>query len=351
MHQKNAIFNFAFYPFLSYNWETLNNKLNFMEQQKIWDVIIIGAGPAGLTAALYGARRAMSVLVLTKDIGGQMAMTNSIENYPGFEEITGPELAEKFHKQAQKWGAAFMFEAVDAINHDAATKNFLVTTEKTVHVAHSVILSFGLEHRHLNVPGEEDYYGKGVTYCATCDGPLYKNKIITVVGGGNSALDAIDYMAKIATKVYGIVRGEKFKGEDVMIDLVSKNANVELIYNTEVKAVKGEKFVKAVEVFNKKTNETKDIEVQGVFVEVGYEANTKLYGHLVDITERGAIIVDKDCNTSLPGFFAAGDVTTLSYKQIITSGGEGCKAALTAFSYVQKQKGSVIIERSDWKKK
>lgn len=322
-----------------------------MEQQKIWDVIVIGAGPAGLTAAIYGARRAMSVLVLTKDIGGQMAMTNSIENYPGFEEITGPELAEKFHKQAEKWGAQFNFEGVEAIDHRKEDNIFLVKSEKQTYEAHAVILSFGLEHRHLNVPGEKEYYAKGITYCATCDGPLFKNKTVTVVGSGNSALDAIDYMSKIATKVYALVRGDKFKGEEVMINLVIKNPKVEIKFNTEITEVFGEKFVKGVKVKNKLSSEISEILLDGVFVEVGYEANTKLYGHLVDITESGAIIVDKDCNTSLPGFFAAGDVTTLSYKQIITSGGEGCKAALTAYSYVQKQKGAIVVERSDWKKK
>jgi len=322
-----------------------------MEDKKIWDVIIIGAGPAGLTAALYGARRSMSVLVLTKDIGGQMAQTNSIENYPGFEEVTGPDLADKFLKQAQKWGAAFMYEAVDAINFDEPTKDFKVTTESATHTAHSVILSFGLEHRHLDVPGEDDYYGKGVTYCATCDGPLFKNKEVCVVGGGNSALDAIDYMSKIATKVHAFVRKPKFKGEEVMIDLVSGYKNVEIHYNTEITEVRGEKFVKSVMTKNNQTNETLEIPLQGVFVEVGYKANTKLYAHLVKTTDQGAIEISNDCSTSLPGFYAAGDVTTLPYKQIITSGGEGCKAVLTAYSYVQKKKGNSVGVKSDWMKK
>lgn len=318
-------------------------------EQKIWDTIIIGAGPAGLTAAIYGARRSMSVLVITKDIGGQMAQTHLIENYPGFEGISGPELAERFHKQAQKWGAQFVFDGADAVEHDKEQNIFKVKTPKETHLAHSVILTFGLEHRHLNVPGEKEFYGKGVTYCATCDGPLFKNKTITVVGGGNSALDAIDYMSKIATKVYALVRGDKFKGEEVMIDLVSKHANVEIIYNTEVTEVKGEKFVTSVGIKNNKTGETSDLPLQGVFVEVGYQPNTALYGHLVETTPQGAVIVDKDCNTSMPGFYAAGDVTTLSYKQIITSGGEGCKAVLTAYTYVQKKKGGSGAVKADRK--
>jgi thioredoxin reductase (NADPH) len=318
-----------------------------VEQNKIWDVIIIGAGPAGLTAAIYGARRSMSVLVLTKDIGGQMAQTHLIENYPGFEGVSGPELADRFHKQAVKWGAEFVFQGADEVIHDKEKNIFEVKTEKTSYFGHSIILTFGLEHRHLNVPGEKDFYGKGVTYCATCDGPLFKGKTITVVGGGNSALDAIDYMSKIATKVYGLVRGDNYKGEEVMVDLVKGHANVELKFNTEVTEVKGEKFVTSIGIKNSKTGEVSDLPVQGVFVEVGYQPNTKLYGHLVETTEQGAIIVDKDCNTSFPGFYAAGDVTTLSYKQIITSGGEGCKAVLTAYTYVQKKKGATGAVKAD----
>lgn len=320
-----------------------------METNKIWDVIIIGAGPAGLTAAIYGSRRSLSTLVITKDIGGQAAMTNSIENYPGFLEVEGPKLMNIFQEQAKKCGAEFVFAGVEKIEQPDKDGLYSVVTPKESYSAHAVILAFGLEHRKLAVPGEDDFYGKGVTYCATCDGPLFKGKTITVVGGGNSALDAIDYMSKIATKVYALVRGEKFKGEEVMVDVVSKLPNVEIRYNTEIAEIKGEKFVQSVIAKNKITSETEEIPLNGVFVEAGYQANTKLYGHLVETTPQGAIIVDKDCNTSRPGFYAAGDVTTLSYKQIITSGGEGCKAVLTAYTYIQKKKGGSGALKADHK--
>lgn len=321
------------------------------KHDKIYDLIIVGAGPAGLTAAIYASRRALSTLVITKDIGGQAAMTNEIENYPGFEHIDGPTLMNNFQKQAEKNGAVFVYDGVTAIEQDETTKNYSVTTAGKKFQGHAVVLAFGLEHRKLEVPGEDDFYGKGITYCATCDGPLFKKKDVCVVGGGNSALDAIEYMSKLATNVHAFVRKDKFKGEQVMVDRVSAIPNVEIHYNTAISEVVGDKFVNKVKLVDTVTQAVSELELQGVFVEIGYMANTKLYGHLVETTEQGAIIVDKDCNTSRPGFFAAGDVTTLSYKQIITSGGEGCKAALTAFSYINKKKGLEVSDKQDWNKK
>ncbi len=310
------------------------------------DLIIIGGGPAGLTAALYAARRNLKTLVITKDIGGQASLTKEIENYPGFDHIDGPTLMSQFQKQAEKWGSEFAYEEATGIEH-MADGSYTVKTTLNSYSTHAVILAFGLEHRHLNVPGEKEFYGKGITYCATCDGPLFKNKDICVVGGGNSALDAIIYMSSLAKTVKAIVRKEKFKGEEVLIDAASKLPNVEILYNTEIAEIMGDKFVSGV-----KLKGGKEIALQGVFVEIGYQPNTKFYGHLVDTTPEGAVIVDKDCNTSRPGFFAAGDVTTLSYKQIITSGGEGCKAALTAYTYIQKKKGmKAETRRTDWTKK
>jgi len=314
---------------------------------KIYDLIIVGAGPAGLTAAIYASRRMLTTLVITKDIGGQAAMTNEIENYPGFEHIDGPTLMNTFQKQAEKNGAVFVYDGVTSIEQDEETKTYTVSTAGKTFQSHSVILAFGLEHRKLDVPGEAEYYGKGITYCATCDGPLFKKKDICVVGGGNSALDAIEYMSKLANNVHAFVRKDKFKGEQIMVDRVSAIPNVEIHFNTAITEVVGDKFVSKVKLIDTITNETSEMDLQGIFVEIGYVANTKLYGHLAETTEQGAIIIDKDCNTSRPGFFAAGDVTTLSYKQIITSGGEGCKAALTAFSYVNKKKGVEVSVKAD----
>lgn len=309
------------------------------------DLIIIGGGPAGLTAAIYAARRNLKTLVITKDIGGQAAQTKEIENYPGFLHVDGTQLMQQFHDQAKQWGTEFVYQSADAVEKNTDdTFNVIVGNDSYQGIA--VILAFGLEHRHLDVPGEKEFYGKGITYCATCDGPLFKAKDVCVIGGGNSALDAIIYMSSIAKSVKAIVRGPRFKGEEVLIEQAITKENVTVLYNTEVAEITGDKFVTGIV-----TKGGDHIPLQGVFVEIGYQPNTAFYGHLVQTTPAGAIIVDADCNTSLPGFFAAGDVTTLSYKQIITSGGEGCKAALTAYTYIQKKKGNDAKAGRDWTKK
>lgn len=274
-------------------------------ENKLYDVIIIGGGPAGLTAALYASRRKLDTLVITKDIGGQAAATNEIENYPGFDFIDGPTLMQNFHKQAEKWGAEFVYSAADKIEQDEETQNFTVKTANGDYMAHAVILAFGLEHRLLNVPGEQEFYGKGVTYCATCDGPLFKDKDVCVVGGGNSALDAIIYMSDIAKSVKAYIRKDKSKGEEVLIDQAKSKENVEFFYNTEITSIEGEVFVNKVNLVNNQTNEEFSHEVQGVFVEIGYKPNIEFYKDLVDITEQGAIIIDDYCATSRPGFFCS----------------------------------------------
>ena len=322
-----------------------------MTDQKIHDLIIIGGGPAGLTAAIYASRRALDTLVLTKDIGGQAAQTTEIENYPGFDSISGPELMNKFHKQAEKYGAKFIFQGVTNISQDETTKIYTITTAKGEYRAYAIILAFGLEHRKLKVPGELEYYGKGVTYCATCDGPFFKNKEICVVGGGSSALDAILYMSKLATKVHSFVRGEAYRGEEILVDEVKYCSNDEIHFKTSFTEIKGESMVKEVIVKDAKTGAEKTMPMQGIFVEIGYQPNITLYKDLVDLSPAETIIVDQDCRTSRPGFFAAGDITTISFKQVISSGGQGCIAALSAYSYIMKQKG---IERkigADWSKK
>ena len=249
------------------NKNNLDNKDN-MNNDQIKDLIIIGAGPAGLTAALYAGRRELSTLVLTKDIGGQAALTNEIENWPGEEAIDGPTLMNKFHKHAEKFGAEFKFQGVNKIEQDTETKTYTVFTEKESFQSHAVILAFGLEHRKIGVPGEKEFIGKGITYCATCDGPFFKGKEVCVVGGGNSALDAIDYMSKIATKVYAYVRKDSFKGEEVMVNGIKQLQNVEIHFNTSITEIHGEQFVNKVSLINNKTKETSEQELQGVFVEI-----------------------------------------------------------------------------------
>lgn len=308
-----------------------------------YDVIIVGGAAAGMTAAIYSSRRAMKTLIVTQDIGGQAATTPDIENYPGFEHIDGIKLMDNFKKQAEKTGTEFVFEEVKEIKKTG--NEFIVKTNTKEFETRSVILAFGLTHRHLGVPGEEEFGGKGVSYCATCDAPLFKQKDVAVVGGGNSALDASLLLSKLAKKVYLVHRRDKFRGEQVLIDRVLAAENIEMVYNSKVKEIKGEMLVKSMVVEDiNDSSKVKEINLQGVFVEIGFQVKGDLVKGLVDLDDRKQILVDKNCATSTPGIFAAGDVTDIEYKQIIVSAGEGAKAALSANKFLNSGK----ITGVDW---
>lgn len=313
-----------------------------MSEQNRYDSIIIGAGAAGLTAALYAARRAMNVLVISQDVGGQAATTNEIENYPGVGLISGPELMNEFKNQATKFGANFVFEEVvqvEKLNDADNTPLFKIKTKTQEYFSNTVILAYGLTHRHLGVPGEEELGGRGVTYCATCDGPLYRNKKVVVVGGGNSAVDAALLLSKIASQVYLVHRNNNFSAEAVLVEQLQQ-PNIEVILNSQLKQIKGTERVSSV-VINKvsEVDQDKEVEVDGVFIEVGYVVNSKLIEGLVELDARKQIKISPDAETSQPGVFAAGDITTISFKQIVISSGWGATAALKAYEYLQKVKG------------
>jgi len=304
-----------------------------------YDVVIVGAGAAGLTAAIYTARRALKTLIVSKDVGGQAALTTEIENYPGVGLIDGFDLMNKFLEDAKKFGAELKSGEVKEIEKKGEGE-FVVRTTVGDFKAAAVILAFGLTPRDLGVPGEEEFKGKGVSSCATCDGPLYKGKVVAVVGGGNSALDAAEYLSRIAKKVYLIHRRDQFRGDEILVERVKSKDNIELVLNSQVKEIKGDERVKSIVVVgvNDESKE-REIEVDGIFVEIGHMAKTKWLGDLVEYDERGQIKVNKNCETKTPGLFAAGDVTDIEYKQIIISGGEGAKAALQAYKYLQQTKG------------
>ena len=251
--------------------------------ENIYDVIIVGAGPSGLAAAIYTTRRSLKTLLLSKDLGGQAAMTDNIENYPGFEKTGGLELMQKFQAQAMKFGTEFLFEEVEVLNKEGEIFSLTTSKGRTVQ-ARVVILAFGLTPKNLNVPGEKQLIGRGVAYCATCDGPLYKGKDVVVVGGGNSALDAAEFMSKIANKVYLLHRRDIFRGEQILINKVTTTANIEIIYNAESKEVKGEQKVEAL--VYEQDGRVKELKVDGVFVEIGHMAKTDWTAELVDLTER-----------------------------------------------------------------
>ncbi|MEM2874273.1 MAG: thioredoxin-disulfide reductase [Candidatus Nanoarchaeia archaeon] len=313
---------------------------------KLYDVIIIGAGPAGLTAAIYARRRAMKTLVISKDLGGQIAKAISVENYPGFEAISGYELMQKFFAQAQKFSAEIIFEEVNSI--DKKGKNFSVKTSSGEYFGKTVILAYGKTPRSLDVPGEKAFVGKGVSYCATCDAPLFRNKIVAVVGGGNSAFDTALYTSKIAKQVYLIHRRAEFRADEILIEKAKKTKNIQFMLNSIIKEIKGNEFVSSIVVENVNSKQIKDIAVNGVFVEIGYEVKTDIVAHLVKLDEYGQIVVDNNCATSHPGVFAAGDITNIPVKQAIVSAGEGAKAALAAYNWLH---GTAPVIVTDWAKK
>ena len=315
---------------------------NASEVGNIYDTIIVGAGAAGLTAAIYASRRAMKTLLVTVDIGGQAATTDEIENYPGVGLVTGPELMNKFKESAEKFGTQIVYAEVKKISKQVDQRGkplFTVATNADEYKGHTIILCFGLAHRHLGVPGEEKFGAKGVSYCATCDAPLFKGKPVMVVGGGNSAVDATLLLAKLCPKVYLVHRREDFRAEAFLVEQLQQD-NIELVLNSEVGEIKGDTRVRSV-VVKKAENaaETREIEVSGVFVEAGFIVNAKLIEGLVELDDRKQIKISRDCETSEPGVFAAGDITTISYKQIVISAGEGATAALKAYAYLQKTRG------------
>lgn len=308
-------------------------------ETKIYDVIIIGGGPAGLTAGLYCSRRGLKTLIITKDIGGQITRTGEIENYPGFEKISGAELAKKLFDQAKKFGTEIIFDEVKEISKEAP---FQLKTIRDSFQTKTIILAFGKKPRELEVPGEEEFKGRGVTYCATCDAPFFKDKIVCVVGGGNSALEATIVSANVAKQVNLIYRGTEFRAEEALQDNVKKLKNVNILMNEEVTEIIGSDKVSKVKLKSNKTLET-----DGVIVEIGFIIDRSLIQDIVEMDTNNQVIIDDKQMTSVEGIFAAGDLTQTPVKQIVVSAGEGAKAALSCFDYIQKLSGKKGI-LADW---
>jgi len=316
------------------------------KKSDLWDVIILGAGAAGMTAAIYTCRKKLKTLNISPDIGGQTNLTNRIENYPGVEPMPGFQLMSRFMKQAQGFGAKHVSGKVDDVNK--AGKNFRVKlTSGEEYEGRALILTFGKSPRALGIPGEEKFMGKGVSTCVTCDGPVFANKVTAVVGGGNSALEGVLELNGIAKKVYLIHRRDQFRGDEIIQEKVKKAKNVELVLSSVPVEIKGDKFIKSIVVENVNDKKKREIPVDGVFIEIGYEVKTEFIKKLVKLNEKNEIIIDYKCQTSQPGIFAAGDVTTTPYKQTVISAGEGAKAGLQAYAYLQKQAGKPVVG-IDW---
>ena len=300
--------------------------------KKIYDLIIIGAGPAGITAAVYAARKKIDTLVVTKDIGGQAALSGDIQNYTGYQFISGPELAEKFEEHMRKFNFDIK-ENEEVIKLAADRSNFLVKTDKNSYRAKTIIVASGKKSRELGVSGEKEFKNKGLVYCATCDAPLFSGDDVAVIGGGNSALDAVLQLMKIANHVYVINITNQLTGDEIMQEKIKKSKKVSILNNSQVIEILGDDFVNAIKIEKDKKEET--LAVQGIFVEIGLIPNSNF---AVDLnkTKSRVIKVNNKNETNIPGIFAAGDVTDVPDKQAIISAGEGCKAALSTFKFLTK---------------
>jgi len=302
---------------------------------KAYDLIIVGGGPAGITAAVYASRKKLDFLIITLDMGGQASWSGDIENYTGYQFITGPELARKFQEHMNSFGIVVrMPEAAKEIKKNDSLIE--VVTDKGRYLTKSLIIATGKKPRLLNVEGEQEFKSKGVTYCATCDGPLFRDKKVAVIGGGNSALDAALQMARVSPTVYVINAAASFIGDAVMIEKVSHTPNVKILHRARVTRIFGDRFVKGIEI-EKGGKEREQLEVSGVFVEIGLIPTADFAGPVAR-NNLGEIIVDCRNQTNLEGIFAAGDVTDVPEKQIIIACGEGSKAALSAFRYLSRHR-------------
>jgi alkyl hydroperoxide reductase subunit F len=304
---------------------------------KIYDLIIIGAGPAGITAGVYAARKGINLLVISKDIGGQAAWSGDIENYTGYQFITGPELAAKFEEHMRKFDIRVK-ENEQALELAKSGNKITVKTDKGVYEAKTVIVASGKRSKELGVPGEKEFKNKGLTYCATCDAPLFAGKDVAVIGGGNSALDAALQLMRIARHVYMVNSASNLGGDAIMREQVVEGKLVTVLNNSHVTAIiggQGSAMVSAIKINREGKEET--LAVEGVFVEIGLIPNVEFAGGLEKNTY-GEIKVNSYNETNIEGIFAAGDVTDVPEKQIIIAAGEGAKAALSAFRYLAQHR-------------
>ena len=298
------------------------------------DVIVVGAGPAGLTAALYAGRSRLDTLVLEMMMpGGQAAITDVIENYPGTGTMRGAELAERMLAQAREFGAEVATGTATGV--EPADDRLVVTVGSERHVCKAVIVATGTEYRKLGVPGEEELAGRGVSYCATCDGPFYKGQEIAVVGGGDSALQEALYLTEFASKVWLIHRRDEFRAVPILIERVRAHEKIECLCSTVVERINGERGVESADVKDLKTGELRALSVSGVFLFVGVGPRTALVRELVDTDEEGFIITDDEMRTSVRGILAAGDCRRKLLRQVSTAVGDGATAAFAARRYVE----------------
>lgn len=300
-----------------------------------YDIIIIGGGPAGLTAAIYASRAMQKTLVLEEQaIGGQMMYTTEIENYPGFPEgIMGAELGNIMEKQARKFGTEIRYESFKELDLEKR----LVKTTTGEYDFKALIIATGASPAKLGLPKEEKLTGRGISYCATCDGAFFRGQTVSVIGGGNTALHEALFLTNFAEKVYLIHRRDKFRGEKYLQEKIFKNPKIELVLNSIPKEIIGEEEVQGLKILNLKDNKEQILDLTGIFIFVGYTPKTEIVKNVVELNEQGYIKVDRFLKTSVPYIFAAGDCIDKPYKQIASAVGDGCVAAMSAINYIENE--------------
>ena len=305
----------------------------------MYELIIIGGGPAGVTAGIYAARQRLNTLLITKDFGGQLAKKAvAIENYRGFERISGLDLIRNFEKHLRKQKIDIERDEVGNIKK-IGDKFFITTESKNKFESKAIIVASGADPRPLEIPGEKKFIGRGLSYCSVCDGPLFVDKTVAIIGGGNSGFEAAIFLSKIAKRIYILEAASEIKADEINQERIRKAGKFEIITNAAIKKIEGDKFVSSITYQDLKSKKIKKLKVEGVFVEIGSQPSTSFAKGLVDFNERDEIKVDfETCQTKTPGLFAAGDVNVGKYKQIVTAAGEGAKAAFAAYDYLQKIK-------------
>lgn len=308
-------------------------------ETRLYDLIIIGGGPAGMTAAVYAARKRLATLMVAKDLGGQTLLTSEIENYMGYQYITGEELAAKFQEQVKQFPIAL--HVGDGVEKLAAEEGqFSVTTEGRKRFrGRTVIIASGKRSRQLNLPGERKLIGRGVSYCATCDAPLFAGRDVAVIGGGNSAFTAVADLVPIAGRIYVVNHADKWQADPILLERAERSGKMTSFLGYQVVEVLGRDRVEGIVIRPRDDGAVRELAVQGVFVEIGLVPNSEFAQGLVQLNPVGEVLVDCKGQTNVPGVFAAGDVTTVPEKQIIIAAGEGAKAALSAYEYLLMEVG------------
>lgn len=309
---------------------------NGSAESKHVKVLIIGGGPAGLTAGLYAARANLEPVVLTgMTLGGQVSITHIIENYPGFPEgLPGPELGELFKAQAERFGAQIVFDTATEV--DFSERPYKVSTYGSEYTADTVIVATGATPRHLEIPGEEEFTGRGVSYCGTCDGFFFKDKDVVVIGGGDSAMEEGTFLTRYANKVTVIHRRDELRASQILQDRAKKNPKVDFIWDTVPTMIEGEDAVTEIKLENRNTGEKSEFKTDGVFIFIGHTPNTELFVDQLEMDEDNYLVANKYMETSKPGIFAAGEVADSHFKQVITSSGMGAAAAIQATRYLEE---------------